>query len=243
LRAATEKRDPPHVVWGETTAPPNDDTWRRPGYHARTPRPWVLATVVPVAPLPTAMKARTGAGDSRRSRGKGNPMNARWLIATIVAAGTLAGCAAVAPEDRAGRPLHVQNGKHSTVNCKRGGDCDVFVWVDCSTKPCIKVDNEFVAAENRAAPIITWYLVKSASDHQPDTRYKFAPYDKGIDFGGGAASTEFTNCKTKPQNDQQFTCKDNQTNAAGTTDVWKYTINIVDANSNAYELDPWVINN
>jgi hypothetical protein len=167
-------------------------------------------------------------------------MNARSLTALAIAACALAGCTTTGEwhaRERDHGIVFAKKGQQSSFDCNTG-TCMIELWVECPSTCKVHTDTEFVAVASHTSPVIHWNIVKQGT-HEPDTGFKFAA--NGIDFGSEAAR-EFDHCG--PNGGQKFMCRDNQTNPSGTTTVWKYQVNIVDASgSRAVDpYDPWIIN-
>jgi outer membrane murein-binding lipoprotein Lpp len=164
-------------------------------------------------------------------------MNAKALIAAVVVAGVaLGGCASTQTGGSTGQPVKVAKtigkGKLKSAKCdKNTTDCEVVITVDTSAKPPkVQVDAEYLSI---------------AADRQDKTIYW------RIDTGGFAFDAKkadgivFDLDSTRPK--KEFDCSpqgakikcDNNASGFG---VYKYIINVVDAQGNLISLDPYVIN-
>jgi hypothetical protein len=164
-------------------------------------------------------------------------------MAAAIAAFALAGCATTSNE-QSSKGQHrgivfAKKGQQPSSDCGTGA-CMVDLWVECPTSGncTVHTQTQFLAVASTTSPVIQWNIVKKGTN-QPDDGFAFAA--NGIDFGSDAAQ-EFDHCGA--HGGQKFTCKDNQTNPSGTTTVWKYEVNIVDASGSRTvdPYDPWVIN-
>ena len=162
-------------------------------------------------------------------------MNAKALIAAVVVAGVaLGGCASTQTGGSTDQPVKVAKtfgkGKLKSAKCDRNTtECEVVITVDTKSKK-ILVDAEYLSI---------------AADRQDKTIYW------RIDNGGftfdskKAAGIVFDLDPTRPK--KEFDCspqgaKYKCTNGASGFGVYKYNINIVDAQGNLFSLDPYVIN-
>lgn len=110
------------------------------------------------------------------------------------------------------------------LECKDSAqNCQVAVYVDCSTTPCtLSVDYDYTIVNTNKQEIkLTWQLQDSA--------YKFT----SIDFSDG---TEFQDCNPEGSG-QKYRCKDKNTKFG----LHKYTIKVTGPKS-VTSLDPWVVN-